>query len=1521
MNSRVFALNRPPVVAWNVEPQLQLPYADMPAAAAISPIVPGASDPYGRCWQNQVDAGTSFPYFGTLYNNSLPPAAYHLQPGCMANLGQFWPPTPPPDGCGRFDGSNLYFGPPVLRHTENVSSNLHSSFQNLGHYSHLLETPKESSQLVFKRETPISPNVSTSNVSVCSPVVKSENLNSYCVDSKLKSQVCVPSNLSKREFRSAQSPGQDPYFCVTDYRNCSSAHPSTDKARFSPSCSLKNNFHGSSQDNLYKSKAINGTQENTCNASPLKNVYFSHFESENVNTPQCKKFSKISDGQSHLGFRKNLQEVTKTKHSPHSLDSFLLHTNHLSKKYNFDTSASPESRRPKDSICKVKSEKSSPSDCKFQKLESKDSVIYKVPECRNSVFNIPTSVAHLKVEPSDKYFLPSCSSTPQSCVATSYAKSGPLVLINREIPPELRTGATYHNRVYSNPCSLSKSWQYNDTAIASPDKYSKPQEAAKPPTRDMPQANSTLLEGLISVAQTAPQDIDVLGMDRKLQRSEFPCTSLKPSETSEPDDDVQIISIQTKTPLSPKCSVNHTSVIKTSCSSSSDIKPLISKDAKEEQINIQSLHPTSSCQNSKVEDQEIQDLSMKSSVRSDQKVNEKQVLCDNSDSDCEITGLVINERNKISVKQNSYKQVTIKSERTSDNLSDCEDVTRKELVQEKDTLSNVKHCPVLESKQEIKTDNNIGCIRASSLTSCVKNVAFDPSSVCVPDIDENHGLTLLLNTIEKITSFEKRDISVHSDKSHLTEIDYQPGIYTRPEFSKTYGLDLLSTIAGERLIAEFKTVDSESSISYENASNCSNEKEDAKLVSNEEQLKCVENSVNSQKTSVLEMQGRLVELQEKYKQKQKELSRLKSKRLSGGYLKRRHKCTKRLSETSTVSNSTASSTDLSSIVSCPNSDQGFLTSENEMSFEIKSEKVENDDTEAKKSVKKNAPEVLKNELLPKSDLNLTEKRITRRSCKKYNIKCITIKSSDEDLATPEKPKRVKKKNVVNMEESQNSKDRLNEEVSKATNNHSDNKNTKVYSLRHLSQNLSKKCKRSLLLDDSVSVSKTVPSKRKSDNPKKFMPSKQSKLSETIIAKHLRSRILFDTSGSLSDDNDLKDGVPEELYDAFMKCNLDERKNVGMIKKTCVASQDPLGSPAPSRLKAEHLIEKQRLLALEDGLFYAGCIKELQLSDKYGIALDGQRGNKLHSFSREELLSQAITESKPLTSDLPEGTRVCAYWSQQYRCLYPGVVGKAPSPSADWSEPRVFVLFDDGDSGQIPIKNIRLIPTDILPHEPGQKVDSQMTSSKNADNSLKRCTRRQTSRTRSFDMKMKKCDTSNENESKESSCTSVNESSCDDSCFVECHLSPSQTCENHDSIETSDAVINSINASKSEKKQRKRSKCKTIRRIRPKETESVDSTGKCNAKIKHHKKYKDKHRRHHHHHHHHRHHHHHHHHSKKRKHRRRNVKNIVTRGIANENIFPCSTKSKSFKNQIELEVCTSHVEHSSVINLPQIEQMK
>lgn len=90
MNGRtVFAVNRSPVLAWNVEPPQPLPYADMPAAAAaISPVVSPA-DPYARCWQNQVDAGKCILYLkscivSVCYTRTL--VTLHLKNGFLFYL-------------------------------------------------------------------------------------------------------------------------------------------------------------------------------------------------------------------------------------------------------------------------------------------------------------------------------------------------------------------------------------------------------------------------------------------------------------------------------------------------------------------------------------------------------------------------------------------------------------------------------------------------------------------------------------------------------------------------------------------------------------------------------------------------------------------------------------------------------------------------------------------------------------------------------------------------------------------------------------------------------------------------------------------------------------------------------------------------------------------------------------------------------------------------------------------------------------------------------------------------------------------------------------------------------------------------------------------------------------------------------------------------------------------------------------------------------------------------------------------
>lgn len=58
-----------------------------------------------------------------------------------------------------------------------------------------------------------------------------------------------------------------------------------------------------------------------------------------------------------------------------------------------------------------------------------------------------------------------------------------------------------------------------------------------------------------------------------------------------------------------------------------------------------------------------------------------------------------------------------------------------------------------------------------------------------------------------------------------------------------------------------------------------------------------------------------------------------------------------------------------------------------------------------------------------------------------------------------------------------------------------------------------------------------------------------------------------------------------------------------------------------------------------------------------------------------------------------GTRICAYWSQQYRCLYPGSIAEPGTPDPQLDGKFVCVEFDDGDSGTIAIEDIRLLPPD------------------------------------------------------------------------------------------------------------------------------------------------------------------------------------------------------------------------------------
>ncbi|XP_045771557.1 protein winged eye isoform X1 [Maniola jurtina] len=160
-----------------------------------------------------------------------------------------------------------------------------------------------------------------------------------------------------------------------------------------------------------------------------------------------------------------------------------------------------------------------------------------------------------------------------------------------------------------------------------------------------------------------------------------------------------------------------------------------------------------------------------------------------------------------------------------------------------------------------------------------------------------------------------------------------------------------------------------------------------------------------------------------------------------------------------------------------------------------------------------------------------------------------------------------------------------------------------------------------------------------------------------------------------------------------------RKSTKSVERTEDVNKEAPPEPTPQpqpisrcTLTEDNLDSSPRVLTARGGLFYAGKLSAVQAPDVYAITLDGERGNKPHILSREETLKDAVSiilEVSPTTvTELPSGTRVCAYWSQQYRCLYPGTVAvSSPDPHDD---KFVAVEFDDGDSGRIAIEDIRFL---------------------------------------------------------------------------------------------------------------------------------------------------------------------------------------------------------------------------------------
>uniref|UniRef100_A0A4W3K3D3 BAH domain and coiled-coil containing 1 n=1 Tax=Callorhinchus milii TaxID=7868 RepID=A0A4W3K3D3_CALMI len=110
---------------------------------------------------------------------------------------------------------------------------------------------------------------------------------------------------------------------------------------------------------------------------------------------------------------------------------------------------------------------------------------------------------------------------------------------------------------------------------------------------------------------------------------------------------------------------------------------------------------------------------------------------------------------------------------------------------------------------------------------------------------------------------------------------------------------------------------------------------------------------------------------------------------------------------------------------------------------------------------------------------------------------------------------------------------------------------------------------------------------------------------------------------------------------------------------------------------------QILIPKEDKLLYT-------MTHPHLVQITGERGNRQRIYSLEQLLQEAVLDVRPpSTRFLPPDTRVCAYWSQKSRCLYPGTVIQSREDCN--LNDFVTVEFDDGDVGRISLSNIRLLP--------------------------------------------------------------------------------------------------------------------------------------------------------------------------------------------------------------------------------------
>ena len=170
--------------------------------------------------------------------------------------------------------------------------------------------------------------------------------------------------------------------------------------------------------------------------------------------------------------------------------------------------------------------------------------------------------------------------------------------------------------------------------------------------------------------------------------------------------------------------------------------------------------------------------------------------------------------------------------------------------------------------------------------------------------------------------------------------------------------------------------------------------------------------------------------------------------------------------------------------------------------------------------------------------------------------------------------------------------------------------------------------------------------------------------------------------------------------------------VGKSKPALVPLED-------ATLDENSLKDGLRVLSRIDGHFYPGRLNCIKPPDIYGILLDNERGFRPHIYAREELLKSTIKDIRIRAEKLPVGTRVCAYWSSKYQFMHPGTVVPHEPGSTKHHAKFVNIELDDGDSRELNLENVRLLPhnypqvvyqEDTVQHSPGKRKSKPVSPS-------------------------------------------------------------------------------------------------------------------------------------------------------------------------------------------------------------------